>query len=238
MKAAAARHFDRAAGKVAALSDETPRQKWTGIADDMIAGRKADPDATQREIGERMGQTHNWVSSVLSWRTTSFHARETPFARGDWDHRKQQIVTKTPVKQADRVKMAEKLLEDPKVVKAVLKKPSVASRGMTNAVVEKEAAAKQKRAGQEAEYQERRKESLPGIAGRAAAIITRIDQWAIELDNIRPDLHEIRGRDLELVDMAHGNLTRAAEANRDEIGRPAELRVVEGSARKPRKQLA
>jgi hypothetical protein len=221
---------------VAAL-DADPREQWTAIADEIIAGRKADPEATQAEIGARIGQSRKWVSDVLTWRTERWHARATPFARDDWEHRKQQIATNTPVKQADRVKMAEQLLEDPKVIKAVLAKSTIASRGLANAVIEKETKAKQKRGEQEAEYQERRKASLPGISGIASRIITKIDEWAIELDRIRPDLWELEGRSQELVDMAHGNLIRAAEANREELGYPAKLRVVEGTARPQRKQL-
>jgi len=228
MKAAAARHFDRAAGMLAAL-DADPREQWTAIADEIIAGRQSDPEATTKEIGERMGQSQQWVSDVIRWRTKAYHARGTPFARGDWEQRKQQIAAKTPVKHADKVKMAEQLLEDPKVVRSVLAKPTVAARGVANAVIAKETAAKKKRAAQDAEYNERRKESLPGLTGRASAIITKVDQWAIELDTIRESLWELDGRTADLVDMAHENLIRAAEANRKELGRPSKLRVIEGS---------
>jgi hypothetical protein len=218
--------------------DADPREQWTAIADEMIAGRKADPEATQEEIGDRMGQSQDWVGAVLAWRTKLYDARRTPFARGDWDHRKQQIATQTPVKQADRVKMAEKLLEDPKVVKAVLAKPTIAARGVKNAVIEKETAAKRQAAEQAKEAAEQRKESLPTISGRASAIITKIDQWAFELDKIREDLHELEGRSAELVDMAHANLIRATEANREELGHPSTLHVIEGTAVKTRQPEA
>lgn len=226
MNVKATKCLNAAATALAIAESEEPKlTAYTEVAAMIMAAKEVDSELTLTAIGQRIGKSRQWVSELLVWHQD--HRKKSPFSNVEAAQRYRERTV--PTRQTDRVEMAEKLLEDPKVVKAVLAKPTVAARGVANAVIAKETAAKKKRAEQDTEYDERRKESLPGLTGRASKIITKIDQWAIELDTIRESLWELDGRTAELVDMAHENLIRAAEANRQELGRPSKLRVIEGS---------
>jgi hypothetical protein len=189
-----------------------------------------------REIDRQIGRGHDYARPfVNSWR----RGAPTPFGRGDWEHRKQQIATKTPVKQADRVKMAEELLEDPKVVKAVLSKSTKASRGVTNTVIANEAKVKEDKARQSREQEEIDKASLPGFEARLSTMITKVNEWALALDSTRDDLRDVRpGRQTELVDRALSNLERAAGDSRAVLGYSGKLRVIEGIVGTKKSQFA
>lgn len=210
-----------------------PRESWTLIADKIIAARKADPDATQKEIGARFGESQNWVSDVLSWRKNRYHARDTPFARDDWEHRKKQIATRTPVKHADRVKMAEELLEDPKVVESVLAQPSVVARGVANAVLENEARERRKVVERVRAATAQRTASAPPMSAAVSSMVTKINDWALALDGTHEIAEELPpGRSTDIVAMALHNLDRATHdwLQLIEGVSGSRLRVIEGQA--------
>jgi len=214
-----------------------PRESWTLVADKIIAARKADPDATQREIGQRFGEGQSWVSEVITWRTKRYRALDTPFAgKINWEDRKQRIATQTPVKHADRVEMAAKLLNDPKVAKAAIKTvmdtPSPARAAIDKVMYDQRATKRQK----ERDWAEQRRSAaaLP-LPAYMARMVEKMNEWSLGLAGLYDDLDELPdGRGRELVAKAAGQLAEQAQRWVDKLeGRP-DLRVIEGKASRAR----
>src|SRR5262245_29833010 len=142
-------------------------QFFAEAAEEWLAAHDED-GLSWREIDREIGRGHDYARRFVdSW----CRGRATPFAEIGG---KRSITT--TVKQADRVKMAEKLLEDPKVVKSVLAKPNVVSRGVTNAVLEKQEKERAKKAEQNQRAAENRTAAAPPISAALSAMITKIDQ--------------------------------------------------------------
>jgi hypothetical protein len=198
-------------------------------AEEISAAFTADPTLTQAQVGERFGKGQSWVSELLAWRKGNL-ARDTPFARGDWESRKRQLERHVvPTHHEDRVEMATQLLADPKVVQDVLDTPTQARSELLIAVHRENI---ERRDAAIAREQQRRKDEARPLPAYMAKMVVKMNEWAIGLQALTDeDLDGLpEGRQLELVANAAGYLEAQARRIRERCDRPV-LRMIEGQAR-------
>lgn len=89
-----------------------------------------DNGATQREVGEALGRSNQWVSTLVAWHTSS-HSTGTPFARdtkpGNDRHQVKHSLSKMSPEERGQV-IAEAVADSPEVAEAVAKNTVAAAR--------------------------------------------------------------------------------------------------------------
>ena len=228
-------HLDRAAAFIAVAESGDSRQAaYERAALEIEAAMEADPSLSQAKIGKRIGKGEVYVNRLLKALLRTRRTGE-PF-KVDWQsgtNRRDDLLP-AAIKKAsaqEKVDLATGLLEVPAVAPAVLATSTPASSNMKTAVAQGNA--EQRGAGKERAKQRREDGAVP-LPAHLAAMVRKIDEWALALAGIADDeLAELpEGRGVELVDDALERLVVQAERWRAALGRDALdgglLRVVEG----------
>lgn len=105
MNREAERHLTKAAGYL-----ERGDEFYAKAADEIIAAMEADPTLGQREIGERFGKGHKWVSTIVTWRTSgSPESQPIDWKRGSHATTKEievgaeRLLAEAPMEQIERI---------------------------------------------------------------------------------------------------------------------------------------
>jgi len=226
---------------------EAMRWRQAELAAEAVAG-----GMTRTEYGRQVGKSDQTISVyVRAWeRWGSAARRNRPRWADAWatiKARSDEIVTRAeqrgreterqvPTRHDDRVEMAAKLLNDPKVAKAAIKTvldtPSPARAAIDKVMYDQRATKRQK----ERDWAEQRRSAaaLP-LPAYMARMVEKMNEWSLGLAGLYEDLDELPdGRGRELVAKAAGQLAEQAQRWVDKLeGRP-DLRVIEGKASRAR----
>lgn len=102
MNREAERHIDKAVSHV-----ERGETYYGKAADEIIAAQQADPTLSNREIGERMGRSRDWVRELVRWRTTDASSRHPSPYSGQADsinlRKTKQVLREAPLEQVEQI---------------------------------------------------------------------------------------------------------------------------------------
>lgn len=101
MNREAERHLTKAVGYV-----ERGEGYYRKAAEEIVAATEADPTLSQREIGERIGRSKQWVQRLLAWERDPSSGHATPYG-GQADainvRKTKQILREAPMEQVEQI---------------------------------------------------------------------------------------------------------------------------------------
>lgn len=221
-----------------ALYDRGEKDKafWIAQQHRLKAIKDADPELSNRKIGELVEKSPTWVKQVMefdqkagsapNWRRGS-HATAAEVEKGaqqamrDPLRRKRLIKDLTP---EERVEVAVEASKEPEVAEQVVQRSKSVRKAAED---EGDRAARQRlNEARERQLQGRKATTLSQFFYR---MITQMLEWINSLDAIREDLEELPADQKERLIERHRQLIKAAQENLDILeGRNIEPTTIEG----------